>query len=132
VFLANGLRAIPTLLLLFIAGIVLGSIHEICRIEVLFFAFLSFFVDLILGDTFFFLALKESPLSIACPIPYSFSLFAAVFSTPFLKESITAYLLTSIAILVLGVYLIYRGSSKIDPKVRGVLYNLQSSFRVQV
>lgn len=45
-----------------------------------------------------------------------------------MKESITAYLLTSIAILVVGVYLIYRGSSEIDLKIRGVLYSLLTAL----
>ncbi len=128
VFLANGLRAIPTSLLLLTASAAMGSVHELYKMEVLLLAFLSLFVDLILGDTFFFLALKESPLSIAYPISYSFSLFAAIFSALFLKESITAYLLISITILVAGVYLIYSGSGEVNLKVKGVLYSLLTAL----
>ncbi|RLE66488.1 MAG: hypothetical protein DRJ38_01640 [Thermoprotei archaeon] len=128
VFLANGLRAIPTFCILLTASFIIGNLHELYKIEILFYAFLSLFVDLILGDTFFFLALKESPLSIAYPISYSFSLFAAIFSTFFLEEPVTVYLLTSIIVLITGIYLIYRGSNGETFKVKGVLYSLLTAF----
>ncbi len=128
VFLANGLRAAPTFLLLLVVSTAIGTVGELCKAEIMIYAFLSLFFDLILGDTFFFLALRESPLSIAYPVAYSFSLFAVIFSFLFLNEPITVHLLISMAALVLGVYIIYRGSNEESFRLKGLFYSFLTAL----
>ena len=123
---ASGLRAFPTFLLLLLVNLVLKEdIGVVFNENVMLFAFLSLFTALVIGDTFFFLALKITPLSIVYPISYSFSLFASIFSFIFLNESITVFLMLSILVLVLGIFLVYsdREKGKVKLEARGIFYS---------
>lgn len=104
----NFFRSIPVTIYAFLALSLLGKwslLNELNTVIVVYIGISSLLV-LAVGDTLYFIGLRSAGVATTVPIAYSYSIFVAIISTVFLRESLTAPILLGTVAVVLGVWLV--------------------------
>lgn len=104
----NLFRSISVTIYGFLALFLLGRWSLLAELDIVTLVYIgvSSLLVLAVGDTFYFLGLRSVGVAKTVPIAYSYSIFVAIISTVFLKESLTAPILLGTIAVVLGVWLV--------------------------
>lgn len=104
----NLFRSFPATIYTFLLLYILGKWSLLSKLNItsLVYIGIASILILIIGDTFYFIALKFVGVAKTVPISYSYSIFVAIISITFLKESLTVAILLGTAAVVSGVWLV--------------------------
>ncbi|MHA1583575.1 MAG: DMT family transporter [Candidatus Baldrarchaeia archaeon] len=125
VIVANGIRAFPALLFIFLATIFLGNMNEINKLTtwLLFLIVVNVSVGILLGDCLFFIALRDAGVAIGYPVSYTYSLFVSIFAYFFLQEPVNIWTFVSAIFVIFGIFLLFFKAEKSESKhmVKGLV-----------
>jgi len=104
----NLFRSLPATIYAFLALYFLGKWSFLCELDTVSVVYISIssLLVLVVGDTLYFVGLKSVGVAKTVPIAYSYSIFVAIISTVFLRESMTVSILLGTVAVVLGVWLV--------------------------
>lgn len=104
----NFFRSLPVTIYAFLALYLLRKWSLLYELDIVSVAYIgiSSFLVLAVGDTLYFIGLRFVGVAKTVPIAYSYSIFVALISTVFLRESLTGLILLGTVAVVLGVWLV--------------------------
>lgn len=119
-WITNGLRAAPTLLFLLLLAVVIGKIDDfyfsLTNVHDLTIIFVATVIAIVVGDTFYMIALRNVGVSIGYPISFMYPVFIAFLASFILEEVITLTLIVSLFLASTGVWLVsYKTSEQKTP-----------------
>jgi len=109
-WITNGLRAAPTFLFLLLLAVFVGKIDDfyfsLTNIHDLTIIFVATVIAIVVGDTFYMIALRNVGVSIGYPISFMYPVFVAFLASFILEEVITLILIVSLFLASAGVWLV--------------------------
>jgi EamA-like transporter family. len=94
--------------------------------EGIFYGILSGILTLVIGDSFYLLAIKKIGASIAAPVAYTYVFFSQ-FAATFLGEEINYKYFLSATLILIGIFVLSRGG-KFKLRLLGVIFALGASL----
>ncbi|MGQ4833623.1 MAG: EamA family transporter [Candidatus Asgardarchaeia archaeon] len=109
----NAVRAFPVFLFMFVIVIITENFNEFLSADptALFYLFLATVFGIFLGDTLYFLGIRDCGVTVAVPIAYSYPFFAYLFAFLFVSEMPSIWVVIGGFLIVVGIFFLSKSSN---------------------